>query len=61
MLSFILVLLENWGFSRFAVWIASFFRETPLKQEEKAHEIEIKDAGKSDADVDKLLRDKWQR
>lgn len=57
----ILEALEGWGISNFFRWLASFFKRTPQKDMEKAHEAEDKVAGLGDAAVDRELRDRRQR
>lgn len=61
MIIWLLEALEGWGITRVFRWLASFFRRTPQKDMEKAHEVENKVAGLGDAAVDSELRSKWER
>jgi len=57
LLEWIAGIFLKWGFTR----IAAIFKKTPQKDEDKAHEAENTVAAKSDADIDRLLRSKWER
>ena len=61
MIVWFLEALEGWGITSAFRWLASFFRRTPQKDMEKAHDAEDKVAGMADAAVDSQLRSKWER
>jgi hypothetical protein len=49
--------LESWGISKAVSWVASFFRRTPEKDMEKAHEIDNKIDSLSPADIERRVRE----
>ncbi len=61
MFSLILSITEKWGLSTIFGWVASYFRPTPLKDVEKAHDAENKVAALSDDAVANELYKKWTR
>lgn len=60
-LAWVFEALESWGITHAVAWVTSFFKRTPAKDMESAHEVEIKDAAMSDADKRNELRDEWTK